>query len=95
MKHILFSLLLIFASAKVSAQRNNLFADIGIPPGISASYSYKLTNHFGVGIGLQVYRTVPTVITHRQFTPAAFADIRLYLRPKKANQLFCLPESRY
>jgi hypothetical protein len=88
MKHILLALSLLCAFTKAFAQKNHLFTDIGTPPGLSASYNYKLTRHFGAGIGLQVNNTFPTIISGRQFSPAAFVDLRVYLRPKKVSQFF-------
>ena len=68
--------------------RHNVYADIGLPPGLSLTYNYKLTKKIGLGIGAQGYR-LDFLQTH-EFIPAVYADLRMYIMPRKKHQLFCM-----
>lgn len=95
MKYVLIALLLLTTPMWTSAQKNNLFADVGLSgdgskPGLSVTYSYKFAKHIGVGIGIQDYRFQPTITNHRQFVPAVFEDMRFYFRVRKNSMFFSM-----
>lgn len=75
----------VFASAQ---QQHQLFADVGLPGGLSITYEYRLTKHFGVGAGLQGYNFSPTMTNVNQFTPALYGDFRLNSIMRKKHFFF-------
>ena len=88
MKYALIALLVMFNPITASAQKNNLFADVGIAPGLSVTYNYKFAKHIGLGIGLQGYNFIPTITNRNEFVPAVFADVRLNSRQRKKHFFF-------
>lgn len=89
MKHTLILLLLIsFLPMVTLAQKHSVYADVGLPAGVSATYNYNLAKHFNVGVGTQGYMTTTPGNDNLKFVPAIFADIRLLIMPTKKNQLF-------
>jgi hypothetical protein len=90
MKHILIAIFVFCSPGTLTAQTHNLHADVGISfngAGCSVTYNYKLSKNFGVGLGGQFYR-FPTPSGIVKGAPAAFADMRIYIRPEKSNQFF-------
>ena len=90
MKHILIAILVLCTPGTSNAQRHNLHADVGIAQGGlggSITYNYKLSKRLGIGLGGQFYR-FPTPSGIVKSIPAAFADMRIYMRPEKNNQFF-------
>lgn len=89
MRYLLIALLAACNPFGMSAQTHNIFADVSpFAAGLSATYNYKATKHFGGGAGFQSYNYSPTLPVRHRFTPALFADLRLYMRPGKKNQFF-------
>lgn len=52
------------------------------------THNYIFARHWGVGAGFQGYTHAPLQVDYTQFIPAVYADVRLYIRPEKANQFF-------
>lgn len=93
MKSIAITSLLLAIPLFASAQKHHIYTDAAISlayfdPGFSATYNYHPVKHLGLGIGTQAYVFHPAITNHRHFTPAAFADIRLRIRPEKISQYF-------
>lgn len=88
MKNIPILLIFVFSSALASAQTHNIYADVGVPPGVSVTYNYRLAKHFSVGAGVQGYKFPLPLESGSRFTPALYADIRINIMPSKKNQLF-------
>ncbi len=88
--------LLSFASSLcATAQKHHIYTDGAISlayfdPGFSATYNYHPVKYIGMGIGVQGYVFHPATTNPRQFTPAAFADVRFRIRPGKISQYFVL-----
>ena len=89
MKYALIALFVVFNPVVTIAQKDNVFADVGIPGGFSATYNYKIPKRPGLGMGLQGYAIAPTGFSANQFVPAVFADIRFY-HPKRKHLFFYL-----
>lgn len=90
MKQTLVVSFILFYSIVSSAQKHNIWADIGYVPGASVTYNYKFAKRFAAGAGLQGYTYYRTDVDGRKFTPALFADLRLNLAPGRKNQFFSL-----
>ncbi len=88
MKYILIALLAVFNPVLASAQRSNLYADIGIPADISLTYNYKILKHLGLGVGAQVCHFEPTLTNYGESVPAIFGDLRLYFLMRKKHFFF-------
>lgn len=93
MKYTLIALLAIFSTIVASAQKHQLFADIGTSfdgpsPGGSLTYNYRLLDRFGLGGGVQGYSFTPSVLNKDQFTPAVYGDIRLNSLLRKKHFFF-------
>lgn len=94
MKCTLVALIVFFTPILAPAQKHTVYADVGIPIGVSATYNYKLTKNLGAGMGIQGIKfrhpgdhlLLPEDITNR-FTPAIYVDIRLTAWATKKNQL--------
>ncbi len=90
MKDILVGMLLVISPLLAQAQNNVIFEDIGTTGdgfGASATYNTKLFKHFGVGAGVQGYKTVTStynLVNTYQFVPAIYADLRGYLQVRKS-----------
>lgn len=82
------TLLFILSLQPVFAQKHSIYADAGYRPSISATYNYKLTQHLGVGIGIQAYSFTPTPNLSSIFMPSIFANLRVKMLTTKKNQLF-------
>lgn len=95
MKRTIAALAIMMAPICAHAQKNNVFADIGIhgdfTPGASVTYNHKLTNHFGVGGGTQMYmeRVSITSKSTTIYKPAIYGDLRGYF-PIGKSILFLL-----
>ncbi len=93
MRNIIAAALLAISPIWAAAQKNSLFADIGMSggvekPGVSATYNRQLAKHFGAGIGGQVYTYSVNNVTGfnnaNQTTRSLFGDLRGYLPINKS-----------
>lgn len=92
MKYLLITLLAISHPLHTLAQKNDLYADIGISmsrlvPGPSVTYNHNFFPFLGLGIGVQGYDYHATQ-TNFQFIPTIYGDLRFKIRPQKISQFF-------
>lgn len=93
MRYTLVALLMMCLSIGTSAQKHDVYADVGICGvrinlGVSATYNYKVLRWLGLGAGAHVYDFFPTVTHEHRYIPAVYGDIRFNIRPEKKNQFF-------
>src|SRR4051812_32811802 len=87
---LVLNILGVISPMRTSAQKNNLFADIGLPfhkiiPGASLTYNYKLTKHIAAGPGIQGVNCYPTITNNFQLVPAIFEDLRFSFRVREKS----------
>lgn len=93
MKYLLLTILIITATVQASAQKHQLYPDLGIcgsqlRPGLSATYNYSPLKFLGVGGGVQAYHFFPTIAHSVQYVPAIYGDVRLTAWARKKNRVF-------
>lgn len=69
----------------MSAQQHSLYADLGIPFGLSATYNYRLTKNIGAGGGLQAQSFYTPFANNARVIPAVFADLHVTAWATKKN----------
>ena len=97
MKYTLIALLVVWGAIDSPAQdslahKHVLYADAGnsmarFYPGASITYNYNIVKWVGIGVGIQAYDFHAT-ISNFEYVPAAFADLRVNICPRKKNQFF-------
>jgi len=87
MKYLFTALLLLLLPVWLPAQQHSLYADLGVPAGLSATYNYKVTKNLGAGGGVQVQSFYLPFTDKARLIPAIFADVHLTAWATKRNRL--------
>lgn len=87
MRYLVTVLPVLLLSLWAAAQKHSVYADMGIPAGLSATYTYQLTKNLGAGAGVQAQSFYLPTANNARLVPAIFADMHLTAWATKRNRL--------